>query len=135
MQLESATVRNEYSKKYEEQLFFFNTVTRPALYEHDVTEGEGIDHCYDCRAEVHILSSYLEIFEAVPKDKLAMEVSSMSKTISEQIANGRTLKDDNPDPADRRRIIRNNQWINEMPAYESFDCYGSRSRLDSKGLM
>ena len=110
-------------KKYEEQLFFFNTVTRPALYKHAVTDGEGIDHCYDCRAEVHILSSYLEMFKAVPTDNLAKEVSLMSKKISRQIANDRTLKDDNPNPGDRKRIIQNNQWINGMPAYENYDCY------------
>ena len=122
---ENTVAEIEYDhKKYEEQLFFFNTVTRPALYEHDVTEGEGIDHCYDCRAEVHILSSYLEMFKAVPEDKLAKEVSLMSKKISKQIANGRTLKDDNPDPADRKRRIQKNQWINDMPAYENYDGYG-----------
>lgn len=37
--------------KYEEQMFYFNTVTRVARYPHNVT-GEGFDHCYDCRAEV-----------------------------------------------------------------------------------
>jgi len=122
---ENTVAEIEYDhKKYEEQLFFFNTVTRPALYEHDVTDGEGIDHCYDCRAEVHIISLYLEKFKAVPEDKLAKEVSLMSKKISKQIATGRSLKDDNPDPADRRRIIKNNQWTNGMPAYESYDGYG-----------
>jgi cap2 methyltransferase len=116
---ENTVAEIEYDHtKYEEQLFFFNTVTRPALYEHDVTEGEGLDHCYDCRAEIHILSSYLEKFKAVPKDKLAKEVGLMSKQISKQIAShGRTLKDDNPEPADRRRRIHNNQWINGKPSY------------------
>jgi cap2 methyltransferase len=132
---ENSVAEIEYDhKKYEEQLFFFNTVTRPALYAHDVTDGEGIDHCYDCRAEIHILSSYLETFKAVPKDKLAMEVGIMSKNISKQISNGRTLQDGNLDPADRKRKIQSNQWINGRPAYENYAGYGRDLLLDSKGL-
>lgn len=120
-------------KKYEDQLFYFNTVTRPALYKHDVTEGEGIDHCYDCRAEVHILSSYLESFKAVSSDTLAEEVSLMSQRISKQIGNRRTLRDDNLDPGDRKRRIQANQWINGKPAYQQYDSYGAASLLDLKG--
>ena len=120
-------------KKYEDQLFYFNTVTRPALYNHDVTNGEGIDHCYDCRAEVHILSSYLESFKSVTSDNLAKEVSLMSQRISKQIANHRTLLDDNLDPGDRKKRIQANQWINGMPAYEQFKSYGSASLLGLKG--
>ncbi len=130
----TVTEINYDNKKYEEQLFYFNTVTRPALYKHDVNDGEGIDYCYDCRAEVHILSSYLEEFKAIPKDKISMEAGIMSKKISRQIANGRTLKDDNLDPVDRKRRIRTNQWINGMPAYENYDSYRSGTLLDSKGL-
>jgi hypothetical protein len=37
--------------KYEEQMFHFNTVTRVGRYEHNV-KAEGMDFCYDCRAEV-----------------------------------------------------------------------------------
>ena len=128
---ESSVAEIDYdNKKYEEQLFFFNTVGRPALYKHDVTDGEGIDCCYDCRAEVHILSSYLELFKAVPKDGLATEIALMSKKISRQIATCRTLKDDNPDPADRKKRIRANQWINGIPAYENCHGYGKGSSLD-----
>lgn len=39
-------------------MFYFNTVTRATYYEHDI-EGDGIDHCYDCRAEIFILENYL----------------------------------------------------------------------------
>jgi len=44
--------------KYENQLFRFNTVERVSCYQHDA-RAYGIDHCYDCKAEVHILSEYL----------------------------------------------------------------------------
>ena len=49
--------------KYEQQMFFFNTRGRVARYQHVVdtssTAGEGLDFCYDCCAEVHILQEYL----------------------------------------------------------------------------
>jgi len=44
--------------EYEEQMFHFNTVTRSMAHAHDV-KANGLDYCYDCRAEVHILSEYL----------------------------------------------------------------------------
>ena len=50
------------NKKYEEQLFYFNTVTRVARYAHSMPVGKpgyGLDYCYDCRSEVKILSQYL----------------------------------------------------------------------------
>ena len=41
------------SIKYEDQLFRFNQVERVMCYKHDV-EVDGLDHCYDCRAEVFV---------------------------------------------------------------------------------
>lgn len=46
------------NRKYEEQMFYFNTVTRLTAYDHDVI-SDGLDHCYDCAAEVRILKEYL----------------------------------------------------------------------------
>jgi len=43
---------------YEQQMFYFNTVTRLARYPHQVL-AQGIDHCYDCASEIHILQNYL----------------------------------------------------------------------------
>ena len=45
--------------KYEDQLFRSNTVERVTCYKHDI-EAPGIDHCYDCRAEVFILNDYIQ---------------------------------------------------------------------------
>eukprot|EP00961_Rhodomonas_salina_P293788 3934036-Rhodomonas_salina.1 len=42
------------NRKYEEQMFYFNTVTRVARYAHDMPVGEvvsGLDYCYDCNTE------------------------------------------------------------------------------------
>lgn len=41
-------------KDYEDLLFHFNTVTRTTYWPHDV-KGEGLDHCYDCAAEIRII--------------------------------------------------------------------------------
>lgn len=123
---ESTTSLMSYDhKKYEEQLFYFNTVARPALYPHGV-RGEGIDHCYDCRAEIEILSSYLTKFQGVPAEAVAQEVQAMSRQISRQIARNRTLLDPNPDPGDRKQRIQRNQWINNRPAYENYAGYGRK---------
>lgn len=46
------------NKVYEEQMFYFNNVTRCCLYHHDIA-ASGLDHCYDCSSEVHILKKYL----------------------------------------------------------------------------
>ena len=42
-----------------DQMFYFNSVTRLMAYDHDVREAQGLDHCYDCAAEVCVLRQYL----------------------------------------------------------------------------
>lgn len=51
--------------EYESQCYFFNKVTRPSTFYHNVPdtkindrEWHGLDHCYDCTAEVHVLRGY-----------------------------------------------------------------------------
>ena len=50
--------------KYEEQCFYFNTITRCSYYEHDVDVNRvrGLCHCYDCAAEIHILKQWARKF-------------------------------------------------------------------------
>jgi hypothetical protein len=112
-------------RKYEEQLFYFNTVMRPSLYFHDF-EGEGIDHCYDCRAEIHILTAYLASEHGTPvaQNDIRPKFSALTRSVSRQIARDRRLCDPNLDPADRKRKIQHAQWINDRPAYE-LDLYQS----------
>ncbi len=44
----------KYSHKdYEDIMFHFNTETRTTYWPHDV-KADGIDHCYDCAAEICI---------------------------------------------------------------------------------
>ena len=60
--------------KYEDQLFRFNTVERVTCYRHDV-EAPGIDHCYDCRAEVFILNEYIQSVELIKEICLKRQVT------------------------------------------------------------
>lgn len=105
------------SLKYEEQLFYFNTVTRVLAYSHPVKDkhidGEGLDHCYDCRAEIDVLGKFLNRFPPVTfniksleetdsvdcLDSLAYEISNLSRTISAHLSSERTLL--TPTPRDR----------------------------------
>jgi hypothetical protein len=52
--------------KYENQLFRFNTVERLLCYEHEINIA-GLDHCYDCHAEVHIINQYVKIHDKLLK--------------------------------------------------------------------
>ena len=44
---------------YEDTLFRFNTVERVLCYEHPI-RVPGLDHCYDCRCEVHIFDEFVK---------------------------------------------------------------------------
>jgi len=47
------------NKKYEDQMFYFNTMKRTMYYKHRMV-GLGYDHCYDCSAELFILREYVK---------------------------------------------------------------------------
>lgn len=101
---------------HEEKMFHFNTVTRPALYPHSVRGGCGIDHCYDCTAEIGILSAYLR---AMRMD--TSSVAQLSALISSSISAERTLAHKNPERAQKLSIIRKHQWGKDgRPSYEKF---------------
>lgn len=103
---------------YEQQMFHFNTTTRVGLYPHGGA-GVGLCHCYDCTAEVAILSAYLSSRGRLPHnpDVLAKAISQLSSEASAACAVRRTLADPNSDPEARKRGIRQRQWIDGMPAY------------------
>ena len=113
---------------YEERMFFFNTVSRVARYSHPVI-GEGIDHCYDCTAEIAILQKYLEspfahhfksaIFTSDnDSSNISEQISKLSSHISRAISQNRTLRSPNPDPAERKDAITRRQYVQGKPAYE-----------------
>ncbi|XP_004364062.1 hypothetical protein CAOG_03223 [Capsaspora owczarzaki ATCC 30864] len=127
---EDPNAKRDYDHtKYERQMFFFNTEQRVWLYDHPV-RGEGLDCCYDCRAEVFILADYLLKVKRVSEADCATEVANMSRRISRKIAGGRTLLDDNIDPGVRKRGIQSRQWIGGRPAYEAANPvqYSARDR-------
>lgn len=121
---EGRLITHEYStktklwnnKKYEGQMFYFNTVARPALYAHDIANCVGIDHCYDCRSEVEILTQYIAKY--TPTENVSKKICEMSTTISKKISANRTLEDPNLDPEERRRGIVARQYTDAgIPAY------------------
>ena len=110
------------NKKYEEQMFYFNTVTRVARYEHSMPvgrPGDGLDYCYDCRSEVHILTQYLQKYKPELQGvQLEHKFCEMTRRCSRECASHRTLMDANPDPDEIAKGIRSRQWINGRPAYD-----------------
>jgi cap2 methyltransferase len=101
---------------HEEKMFHFNTVTRVALYPHTVC-GCGIDHCYDCTAEIGILKAYLA---AAGRDDSDRSVAQLSALISSSISSERTLAHKNPERTEKLSIIRKHQWMDGKPSYERF---------------
>jgi cap2 methyltransferase len=74
---------------YEGQMFHFNTVTRQQCYAHTqpCKDAEGIDHCYDCTAEIDILR------------RVTDHVADFSRELSALLSGGRrTLADPQPPP-------------------------------------
>ena len=70
--------------KYEDQLFRFNTVERLLCYEHNI-DVPGIDHCYDCRAEVHIIEEYTKIYSRLLKFIVGSEYEIPKMSVTEFI--------------------------------------------------
>jgi hypothetical protein len=117
---EPAAVREYDHKKYERQMAHFNWITRVSLYPHDVT-GTGLDHCYDCTAEIHILKSYIMMHNPLlPTCEASQMASEMSKRISKHLSHSRTLCDPTPDKEQRKLVIRKRQYADDgrTPAHE-----------------
>jgi len=107
-------------EKYERQMYYFNRVSRPSLYRHNVTDGEGLDHCYDCRAEIEILYRYILDFVPMSStDDIFKKISDMSKAISRAIPGRRTLMDKTPNKERRKENIRKSQYDKKtgLPAH------------------
>lgn len=80
--------------EYEEQMFYFNTVTRVQYYQHDVEKVPGLCHCYDCASEVYILTKYLKIVKNVKLyDAILNRVQIMSLFMNKKCSTkNRTLE-------------------------------------------
>lgn len=88
-------------KKYESQMFYFNTETRVMYYEHDKKYSEdeylkhSYDNCYDCESELRILENYLSYLKKFKEEenKSDKNVLSLSNKISNCISRYRKLSD------------------------------------------
>ncbi|CAF2786733.1 unnamed protein product [Rotaria sp. Silwood2] len=66
----------------------FQNITRTMYYEHDLdtVETEGLDHCYDCRAEIFILQKYLNKTKMFTDEReLKKKIAELSYNISRNI--------------------------------------------------
>ena len=78
------------TKDFIDAVQHFQQVTRVMYYKNDmdVVQMEGLDHCYDCRAEITILEKYLTTCKKVTdSQRLRRDISAMSHEISEGISN------------------------------------------------
>ena len=82
---------------YEQEMSFFNRITRPSVHESPV-RGNVFDGCYDCFAEIRILQAYL-LGGFSPRWQ-ATSVASMSNVISCRL--GRGIRAPKPNVAIRR---------------------------------
>ncbi|KAG2393649.1 hypothetical protein C9374_007180 [Naegleria lovaniensis] len=66
--------------EHAEQMFYFNNVTRfEYIYPHDIIgKSEGVDNCYDCRSEIHILTMFLNKFPNM-KQSIRQDWNQISK--------------------------------------------------------
>jgi cap2 methyltransferase len=49
------------NNEYEQIMYRHNRITRSQKFDHDYNEIEGIDYCYDCKAEIDILTRYINL--------------------------------------------------------------------------
>ncbi|CAF3151772.1 unnamed protein product [Rotaria sp. Silwood2] len=85
-----ATVAKYDNALFEEDLSYFHNVTRIMHYEHNIEydKGQGLDHCYDCRAEIFILQQYLSKVQKITKESdLVIKTVELSSNISRNIVN------------------------------------------------
>lgn len=77
-------------ESYGDICFYHNTVTRTAHFEHADVRIPGIDHCYDCTAELFILERYLQkrgiVTSTTTKEEIAKQLEELSKEISASIS-------------------------------------------------
>ena len=66
--------------KYEQQMFRYNLYERVLCYKHEI-EVAGIDHCYDCSAEILVMNEYLTFQKKFPDLEFPNELKSIKQII------------------------------------------------------
>merc|ERR1712032_1745944 len=107
----SASTATYDNRRYERQMFYFNTHRRIARYKHDFMEFYKCC-CFDCTSESAILASYMDVVQQTTAE-LAQDVPELSKRLDKEChrdyQHPRTLFDPNPDPAERKQRIMKRQ--------------------------
>ena len=76
---------------FEDALYHHNTVVRTSYFDHSAPRGEiGLDHCYDCAAEIWILKEYLRAVRSIQSDS-DWYAAQLSVYISRSIGSGRRM--------------------------------------------
>lgn len=71
---------------FDAKMAHFKNVERTTYYTHNMDDVEGIDHCYDCRAELFVLEQYVRRVEKKTADEDIRErIKQLSKDISQNI--------------------------------------------------
>jgi len=84
-------IRKWDTSKYENQMFYFNTVTRLRYYnwleqnyENVVKDNKGMDHCHDCASMVMICENYIQKYPDNPytlHDNIKDNINDMVKDV------------------------------------------------------
>ncbi|CAF1476000.1 unnamed protein product [Adineta ricciae] len=72
-------------KQFQQSFFYFQQIKRTMFYQHDLDhiETEGLDHCYDCTAEIFILKNYFTSIQHIHEKKsLFQSIAQLSHQIS-----------------------------------------------------
>ncbi|CAF1122056.1 unnamed protein product [Rotaria sordida] len=95
------------NEDFERAMDNFQNVTRTMYYKHDLdtVKTEGLDHCYDCRAEIFILQKYLNKMKTFTDEReLNKETAKLSYDISRNICE-----------KNRQSIINGVRTLNVIP--------------------
>eukprot|EP00927_Polykrikos_kofoidii_P072197 TRINITY_DN68341_c0_g1_i1.p1 TRINITY_DN68341_c0_g1~~TRINITY_DN68341_c0_g1_i1.p1 ORF type:complete len:448 (-),score=67.16 TRINITY_DN68341_c0_g1_i1:100-1443(-) len=104
------------NRKYERQMFYFNTHRRIAKYHHDYMDYYRCA-CFDCSSEAVVLAAYLTAARRQPSEErppaAEEDVPSLSRRLDmachRDRQRPRTLFDPNPDPEERKQRILKRQ--------------------------
>lgn len=90
--------------QYESKMSYYNNVSRVNIYPHDIISTQ-LDHCYDCKCEIYILSKYLLKYTNAYSPET---INSMSEDITTFICpnNERNLRTANPSSTERLKSLK-----------------------------
>lgn len=114
------------AEEHNNKMFRFNVVSRQQYYEYDPRiKVEGMDHCYDCRAEIHIIGEYLKKFKPdLTEDQHYAELSKISNRLSREIRQSLNVGAHGKDKDNKDSFAR---LLKLLPIYNA--CYRERGMI------